>query len=144
MPGTPFLQALKDRYETVTVPGWPAFWSGIQPEGSARTFPNHLCVHRGDRPLKFQQTAGGRVVCALRTGRVALSFFAEGEAAADDLATTLQGVLEASALEVRGDENVWLFQDEYQLLNIRTRGPLGQFIFEARTTYTANWNPTED
>jgi hypothetical protein len=141
---TTFLLALKNRYETVVDAGWPAFWSGIQPEGSARVFPNHLCVHMGDRPLKFQKAADGSVVTALRTGRAKMSFFAVGEESANDLAQTLHELMESSALEVDGDTTVWLFQEEYRLNNTRSRGPTGQFVFEAATTYAANWNPVQE
>ncbi len=144
MAGTTFTQAIKARYETIVTPGWPAFWSGIIPEGQATDpgFPNHVFIHMGERPERFQQDQGVGFKIALLAARCRMCFYDVGEANAETLAEMLQPVMEDTPLEIHNDVGVYLFREDYRLMPTKRRGPAGQFVFEASTYYLARFDPS--
>ncbi len=138
-----FLAALKARYEGISG-SLPGFFSGILKEGSAQTFPNHICLHLGERPEHYEQTGGQGFQISMVVGRARMAFFATSLSEAEGLAVILQTGMEGSGMQVNNDVDVWLFREDYRVTVTRMRGPSGDFVYEAATTYKAMFNPTGD
>lgn len=109
-------------------------WSGIQPEGSALSFPNEVTEHLGERPT--EQHEG--IVSV--TGRCRFWFFDPSMTVAESLARSLMGGMETSPIAVGDDTNVRLFRESYTVNPSAQRGPSGQFVFQAAVVYSATFD----
>lgn len=141
------LKALGDLYETVS-PALPSLWSGDQPEGTARTFPNAAMIHLGTVP-NYQRGKGKNGASGIKfeTTRVTFKLWYAGSAgagptqngfdAADLASEALMAAMTPLVLAVTGAQATVLKIDKKTVNRDGTRGSQGQFVFRADVDVTA-------
>jgi len=140
------LQAVYDRYEAgkVANPSWPKAFSAIQPEGTAITWPNMLLEQPEDERYQLEQGDDDTLSIGYALGPVRFTAYAETLAGASALMVAVRDWMEATAITIGSDARVRLERFGYREAATGRKGQQGQFVFMARLTYRAMWNPVAD
>jgi hypothetical protein len=141
------VQGLIELYEDVT-PDLPTLWTGLQPEGTARTPPNAMLTDKGAQPtMQRLKGKGGNTGIKYETFKGLFQLWYAGEASEDPNqngynaavagATALKAVLLPFALEVDLARQTYLTYQNCPVVADSTRGTVGQFVFRADIPVTA-------
>lgn len=141
------LQGLIELYEGVE-PELPDLWTGLQPEGTARTPPNAMLTDKGTVP-RMQRGKGKNGNTGIKyetfkglfqlwyAGKQSMDPLQNGYAAAVAGATALKAVLLPFALDVDNARQTYLTYENCPVVADSTRGTEGQFVFRADIPVTA-------
>ncbi len=130
MAATP-IRALGDVYGTVT-PALPELWVGVQPEGTARTFPNgDLVQTKRVSATQGAASVNGGTGIRYETVWAKFSLWYESWDGADAALTTLLNKLTPKAATVTGATTVMEIEGSGVPDEPQKRGPQGQYVFMA-------------